>query len=109
MSDGRVLLVEDEEELPRLIAERMETWGLKARTAAQDPAALELVGRESFDGAVLDMVMPEIIAMETRRCPRKKRPNLQVIVLSAHTDLRNGIEEVKQGAAGYFEKPADMN
>ena len=67
MVEGRVLLVDDEEEFVELLAERMRTRGLTVRTAFSGAAALEMAAQETFDAVVLDMVMPGMDGMETLR------------------------------------------
>ncbi len=109
MADGRVLLVDDEEDFIRLLAERMEARGLKVQVAFDGATALQLAGQEPFDAVVLDMVMPEMDGMETLRRLREMNPELQVIMLTGYADLQKGIEAIKQGAVDYLEKPADIN
>ena len=109
MGNGRVLLVDDEEDFARLLAERMRARGLDVRTASSGAAALELIEQEPFDAIILDMVMPEMDGMETLACLREKDPSTQVIVLTGHAALQNGIEAMKRGAVDYLEKPADIS
>jgi DNA-binding NtrC family response regulator len=109
MAEGRVLLVDDEEDFVRLLAERMQTRGLAVHMAFSGAEALKLVEQVSFDAIVLDMVMPDMDGMETLRRLLQKDVDLQIIVLTGHAELQNGIEAIKQGAVDYLEKPADFN
>ena len=109
MAEGRVLLVDDEEEFIELLAERMRTRGLTVRTVYSGAGAVALLEQESFDAVVLDMVMPEMDGMETLRRLRELRPELQVILLTGYADLPTGVAAIKEGAADYLEKPADIN
>lgn len=109
MAEGRVLLVDDEQEFVELLAERMRTRGLIVRTAFNGAAALELAEREAFDAVILDMVMPGMDGMETMRRLLESRPELQVIMLTGYANLPAGIDAIKQGAVDYLEKPADIN
>jgi DNA-binding NtrC family response regulator len=109
MAEGHVLLVDDEEEFVELLAERMRTRGLTVRTAHSGAAAIALLEQESFDAVVLDMVMPEMDGLETLRRLHEKKPELQVILLTGYADLPTGITAIRQGAADYLEKPADIN
>ncbi len=109
MAEGRVLLVDDEQEFVELLAERMRTRGLTVRTAFNGAGALEIAERETFDAVLLDMVMPEMDGMETMRRLLDLRPELQVIMLTGYANLPAGIDAIKQGAVDYLEKPADIN
>lgn len=109
MAEGRVLLVDDEQEFVELLAERMRTRGLTVRTAYNGADAIALAEQESFDAVILDMVMPEMDGMETMRRLREKIPEIQIIMLTGYANLPAGIDAIKQGAVDYLEKPADIN
>ena len=109
MTDAKVLLIDDEEEFTRLLAERMEVRGLKVTTANSGPAALELIEKEAYDAIILDMLMPGMDGMETLRRLLEKNSSLQIIMLTGHAELEKGIEAIKRGATDYLEKPADLN
>jgi DNA-binding NtrC family response regulator len=106
---GSVLLVDDEEDFVELLAERMRKRGLKVRTAFSGADAIACVDEENFDAVVLDKVMPGMDGMETLRRLLDKKPEIQVIMLTGHADLKTGIEAIKEGAVDYLEKPADLN
>lgn len=109
MAQGKVLIVDDQEDFALLLAERMEVRGLTVRTAFSGAKALELVEQESFDAILLDMVMPEMDGMETLRRLLEKDPELQIIMLTGHAELQKGIEAIKQGAKDFLAKPAELN
>jgi len=109
MAEGKVLLIDDEEDFTGPLAERMKVRGFAAVTVSSGAKALELVDNEPFDAIILDMIMPGMDGMETLRRLREKNPALQVIMLTGHADLKSGIEAIKLGAADYLEKPADIN
>jgi len=109
MAEAKVLLVDDEVEFSALLAERMETRGLKVTTASSGVNALALLEHESYDAIILDMVMPQMDGMETLRRMLEQNPQLQIIMLTGHADLQKGIEAIKKGAVDYLEKPADLN
>jgi len=107
--DERVLLVDDEEEFTRLMAERMEARGLKVETASSGFEALEKVGSGAgYDVIVLDLAMPGMDGMETLERLLKANPDLQVILLSGQATLQKGIQAVRLGAREVLEKPADL-
>jgi len=109
MAEAKVLLVDDEVEFSALLAERMETRGLKVTTASSGVDALALIEHETYDAIILDMVMPQMDGMETLQRMLEYNPQLQIIMLTGHADLQKGIAAIKKGAADYLEKPADLN
>lgn len=108
MSDDRILIVDDEAEFSRVLAERLESRGLKTDTAESGPEALEKVRARSFDAVILDMMMPEMDGLETLAKMREENPDLQIILLTGHATLEKGVEAIKMGAADFLEKPADL-
>jgi len=109
MAEAKVLLVDDEVEFSALLAERMETRGLKVTTASSGVDALALIEHETYDAIILDMVMPQMDGIETLQRMLEYNPQLQIIMLTGHADLQKGIAAIKKGAADYLEKPADLN
>jgi len=109
MSGDRVLLVDDEEEFARALAERMEARGLRVETAADGEAALARAAARSFDAIVLDLSMPGLDGMETLRRLRERSPDVQVILLTGHATVRTGVEAMRAGAVDFVEKPADLD
>jgi DNA-binding response OmpR family regulator len=104
----KVLLVDDEEEFTAALAERLETRGLSVTVASSGEEALAIIGESGFDAVVLDMMMPGMDGMETLTRMLTERPNLQIIMLTGHAQLAQGIAAVKAGAMDYVEKPIAM-
>ncbi len=65
---------------------------------------LELVKKEDWDMAVLDITMPGRGGMEILKELKKERPKLPVLVLSMHPEEQYGVRALKAGAAGYMTK-----
>ena len=57
----------------------------------------------------LDMVMPNMNGIETLKRMRQIDSNLQIIVLTGHAKLEQGVEAMKLGAFDFLEKPVDIN
>ena len=104
----KVLLVDDEQDFIRLLAERLETRGLKVKAVPGGPEAIEKVKEESFDAIILDFLMPEMNGIETLKHLKKINPDLQIILLTGYGSIEKGIEAMKLGAMDFLEKPADF-
>ena len=109
MSDSeKVLIIDDEQEFTQALAERMTIRGMTVSTASSAIEGLQSVEEKSFDVVVLDLQMPEMDGLETLKLLKKKRPEIQVILLTGHATVEKGIEAMKLGAMDLIEKPADL-
>jgi len=107
MSKIRVLLVDDEEDYVRTMAERMEMRDLSSRVALSGAEALEMVEDEAPDVMVLDLRMPGIDGMQVLERVKEEHPQVQVIILTGHGSDREEKEARALGAFEYLQKPAD--
>ncbi len=67
-------------------------------------AALELVRKQHWDVVLLDLTMPGKDGLETLQDLRRERPELPVLILSAHPEDQMALRLLKSGAAGYLTK-----
>ena len=109
MEGDRVLLVDDEEEFARTLAERLEGRGIKVDLAFDGEAALEKAEHKAYDAVVLDLAMPGLDGLETLRRLRSKNDEVQVIVLTGHATVDKALEAMKLGAVDLLQKPTPFN
>jgi len=107
MSKIRVLLVDDEEDYVRTMAERMEMRDLSSRVATSGAEALRMVEDEAPDVMVLDLRMPGIDGMQVLERVKVEHPQVQVIILTGHGSDNEEEEARALGAFEYLQKPAD--
>ena len=105
---AKVLLVDDEEDFLKTLAERLETRGLQVSTATSGEQALASVAGQAFDLIVLDLAMPGIDGLETLKRIKEKQPDAEIIMLSGHGSIKTSIEAMKLGAEDFIEKPIDI-
>ncbi|MBP1740752.1 MAG: response regulator [Deltaproteobacteria bacterium] len=104
----KVLLVDDELDFLDTLSERMRDRGMDVSTTTSAEDALKKVDAESYDAIVLDLMMPEMDGLELLKAIKKKKPELQVILLTGYATVGKGIEAMKLGAVDFLEKPADL-
>jgi DNA-binding NtrC family response regulator len=109
MPECNVLLVDDEEDFVSVLAERLEARGLGADTAGDGETAVEKAGEKHYDAILLDMAMPGMNGIETLKALLEINPDLQVILVTGHATLRQGVEAMKLGALDLLEKPVDID
>jgi DNA-binding NtrC family response regulator len=107
MSEIRVLLVDDEEDYVKALAERMDMRDLQSRIALSGEEALRVLEDDPPDVIVLDLRMPGMQGMEVLERERREHPSIQVIILTGHGGDQEEREARRLGAFEYLQKPAD--
>lgn len=108
MSDIKLLLVDDEEDFVRALAERLELRDLASNTALDGQQAISVVDDCEPDVMVLDLKMPGIDGMEVLRRVRSKYPGIQVIIQTGHGNDLDEAEARRLGVFDYLKKPVDI-
>jgi DNA-binding NtrC family response regulator len=102
---GRILVVDDEPKLGKLVAEMLELDGHEvARAGGGRSALVELAGRP-WDVVITDLRMPEVDGLSVLREARLKPEPPEVVVMTAYGTAESAVEAMKQGAADYLLKP----
>jgi DNA-binding NtrC family response regulator len=109
MSKIKVLLVDDEEDYVKTMAERMEMRDVGPQVALSGEEALEILKKDSPDVMVLDLRMPGIDGMEVLERVKKEHPHIEVIILTGHGSEKEEKEARRLGAFEYLQKPADTS
>jgi DNA-binding NtrC family response regulator len=91
-----------------LLAERLVGRGFNVETAGGGSEAIDKAQDEPFDAIVLDLLMPDMDGLETLKQLKELNPDLQVILLTGHGTIDQGVEAMKLGAMDFVEKPADF-
>ena len=109
MSKIKLLLVDDEEDYVKTMAERMEMRDVGSRVALSGEEALQMVEEDAPDVMVLDLRMPGINGMEVLERVKREHPHVQVIILTGHGSEKEEEEARRLGAFQYLQKPADTS
>jgi two-component system OmpR family response regulator len=109
MADLKVLLVDDEQEFLEPMAARLARRCISCMTAQSGEEALQLLKKETFDCAVVDVRMPSMDGLELLRIIRKSFPNLPVVLLTGHASVELGIQGMELGAFEYLMKPVELD
>jgi len=102
------MLVDDEEDFIKTLAERLEMRGLKVTGATRGEEAVDLADKQNFDAIVIDLAMPGMDGLETLKRIKENHPDAEIIMLSGQGTIKKGIEAMKLGAEDFLEKPVDM-
>ena len=109
MEKFRVLIIDDEVDFVETIVKRLRDRGLDAEGALSGPEGLQLLDNKEFDVIILDVKMPKMNGIETLREIKKKKPLVEVIMLTGHGSVESGIQGLQLGAFNYVMKPVPLN
>jgi two-component system OmpR family response regulator len=109
MDKFKVLIVDDEEDFLETIVKRLRARGIQVTGAESGYKALELIEDGGFDVVILDVKMPGMDGIETLREMKKKKPLLEVIMLTGHASVESGIQGMQLGAFDYVMKPVALD
>lgn len=107
MSTLKLLLVDDEEDYVRAMAERLALRDVASQVALSGEEALRAVEEDEPHVMVLDLRMPGIDGMQVLERVRQQHPHVQVIVLTGRGSREDEEKARRLGAFQYLEKPAD--
>ena len=101
-----VLVVDDDTDVRGLLAAVLENDGTaKVTEAASGAEAMNILGREEFDVAVLDLQLPDHSGLEVLRWARAAEIDTELIVLTGHADVESAVEAMRLGAYDFITKP----
>ncbi len=103
----KVLIVDDEEDFAKTLAERLSMRDYKVSVAFNGKAAVDHVTKEKTDVVILDVSMPGMDGVEVLREIKKSKPLTEVIMLTGHATVETAIEGMKLGALDYLMKPCE--
>lgn len=109
MTAHRVLLIDDEPPIRKLLRMGLTTQGYVTVDATNARTALEALSREAMDLVILDLGLPDMSGHDLLRRIRHGYPDIPVIVLSSRDDERGKVEALDLGADDYVTKPFGMN
>jgi len=106
---ARVLLVDDDASLLKLLSIRIESKGYQVTTCESGMAALQLLKSQVFDAVITDLRMDEMDGMALHRQLQSRYPALPVIMMTAHGSIPDAVEATKQGIFAFITKPVDKD
>ncbi len=104
---GKVLLVDDDPSMLRLVAFELDREGIRTVSANTGKEGLRLLEEEEPAVVVLDLLLPDIPGTEVLARMRKARPGTPVVMLTVRSDLEAVVECMRLGAVDYVPKPFD--
>src|SRR3990172_29346 len=102
-----ILIIDDEIQICESIKMILDYQGYKVIYSTDAPSGLKKLNRDNFSALLLDIQMPEMSGFEVLKKVKETKPELSVIIISAHGSVENAIKATKLGAFDFIEKPID--
>ncbi len=102
---GKILVIDDDRNLLKLLKMRLESANYEIATAMQGEEATAAVQSRDFDLSILDLHLGNQNGLSVMKELRRHLPQMPIIILTAHGTIESAVEAVQQGAFNYLTKP----
>jgi DNA-binding NtrC family response regulator len=109
MAKKRVLIVDDELNIRRILQAAFDKNGWHSMAAESAEAAIEALRDSDVDCVVTDATMPGMSGYELLRHLAEKRPEIPVVVMTAYGTIPQAIQAIRDGACEFITKPFDLD
>jgi two-component system response regulator AtoC len=109
MTASKILIVDDEPKMQRILEIMLQQMGHAALLAGNGREALDIVQAQSVDLIVSDLQMPVMNGLEMLKTLRARDIATPCIIITAHGAVETAVEAMKHGASDYIIRPFDVN
>ncbi len=106
---SKILIIDDEVQIRGLLARMMELEGYEVCQAGDCKTALRQLELQMPDVALCDVFLPDGNGVDLVTEMKKKSPGVEIILLTAHGNIPDGVQAIKNGAFDYITKGDDNN
>ena len=103
-----ILIVDDENNVTRLLEKFLKKEGYNALTASSGEEALKVIDSQQVDIVITDIKMPKMSGIELLSKIKDIDPTIKVILITAFATLETAVKALKMGALDYITKPFDL-
>jgi two-component system NtrC family response regulator len=107
IAKGRLLVIDDEERLRKLLTRILQLEGYDVVEAATAKDGLRRLANEVVDVVISDVKLPDINGIELTKTIKSTYPAIEIIVLTAYGTINDGVTAIKNGAFDYITKGDD--
>ena len=106
---SKILVVDDEVQIRTLLSRMLELEGYEVGQAGDCRTALKQLEFQSPDVVLCDVFLPDGNGVDLVASIKKTAPNVEIILLTAHGNIPDGVQAIKNGAFDYITKGDDNN
>ena len=107
--EGKILLVDDDPGLLRLLSIRLRAEGFEVEAVESAHKALSTLGRFSPDLVITDLRMDKMDGIGLLKELQSRSPGLRVVIITAHGTIPDAVTATQHGAFGFLTKPIDKD
>ncbi|MDB5001892.1 MAG: Transcriptional regulatory protein ZraR [Mucilaginibacter sp.] len=106
-SKGKLLIIDDEDRLRKLLARILQLEGYDLLEAATGKEGLRQLESATVDVVICDVKLPDTNGIELTKIIKTNNPAVEIIVLTAYGTINDGVTAIKNGAFDYITKGDD--
>jgi len=106
---GKILVIDDDSSIRRVIQKHLTEKGFDVTTAGDGEEGLEMFASEKPEIVILDIRLPGRSGLDVLKEIRSENTDTAVVMITAHEDMETTIEAMQKGAFDYLPKPLDID
>lgn len=106
---ARILVVDDDESIRKVLKTILEEEGYIADTAKNGKEAIKKSNTKFYNLALIDIRLPDMEGTKLLNAMKETAPKMVKIIITGYPSLENAIEAINRGADAYILKPFDMD
>jgi DNA-binding NtrC family response regulator len=104
----RILIIDDDENIRKVLATILEEEGYDIDTAETAKKAIEKTKKKFYNLALIDIRLPDMEGIELLTKMRETTPRMRKIIITGYPTIQNTMEALNRGADAYILKPFDV-
>ncbi|MBD3288344.1 response regulator [candidate division KSB1 bacterium] len=109
MAQNNILIIDNEKRMCHVLKVALETDGHNVDLAFDGEEGIGKIGNQTYQVVVTDLKMPGKDGMEVLEFTRKKKPETEVIMITAYATAQTAVEAMRKGAFDYLIKPFEVD
>jgi DNA-binding NtrC family response regulator len=102
---AKILIVDDNPEVLKLIANILETNEYEVETVSRGESAIKKLDSNDYDMVLTDLMMPDVDGMQVLEHVKSRASRTMCIILTGHGTIKSSVKAIKRGAFDYITKP----
>ena len=108
MSEAKILIIDDDENIRKVLQAILEDEGYTVDTAETAKKGIERSEKAFYNLALIDVRLPDMEGIELLSKLRGTKPKMRKIIVTGYPTLQNAVSAVNKGADAYVMKPFEV-